>query len=374
MPYKIRHNTNYPPFTVRDLIARGENVGITNLLNDDIIKKIGNDWIFYITQTTSYRYNSIEPFVTNILTAYIYDNFKDRVILGKYANDFDGWDEQTDFAYYTDAIKRTIEYTLTANKEKYNKLYYAMVAEFNPLWNVDGETITERELHQTGTIDDTHRGEESTRRTGTDENARRGTETTTHTGNETNSRTGTETNVKDETEETTKTGTDTTARTGTDSTARTGTDTRTTANTTYDSAVMYDTERITDTPNTTDTTTHNTTDTTTHNTTDTTDRDATDTLTLNTNESLTRNLTDGVTHNTTDTTTHNTTDAMTRNLTDSNERNLTDRETIIETRHGNIGVTTTTKLLTEFVEYADLVKFLDIICRDVVNSFTYMTY
>lgn len=342
MPYKIRYNTKCPPFTVRDLIARGENVGVTNLLNDDIIKKIGNDWIFYVTQTTSYRYNAIEPFSTNILTAYIYDNFKDRVILGKYANEFDGWYEQADFGYFTDAIKRTIEYTLMANKEKYNKLYYAMIAEFNPLWNVDGETITERELKQTGTVDESKTGTETNKQTGSDEVATRGMDTNAHTG--------TETNVKDETADHTKT--------GSEATAHTGTDTRTTARTTYDSGTMFDTERVTDTPNTTDTTTFNTTE--------SNDVDATDTTTFNT--------TDTLTHNTTETETHNTTDTLTHNTLNSNERDLTDKETIHEIRRGNIGVTTTTKLLTEFVEYSDLVKFLNIICRDVVNSFTYMCY
>lgn len=342
MPLKIRYNTKHAPFTVRDLIVRGENVGMTNLLNDDFIKSVNNEWIYYVTQSTQYRYNNLEPFNTNILTAYVYDNFKDRVILGKYADEFDGWYENADFGYFSDMIKRSIEYTLIANKEKYNKMYYAMIAEFNPLWNVDGETITERELKQTGTIDDKKTGTETDRVTGTDEIARR--------GNDTNAHTGTETNVKDETSDHTKT--------GTEATAHTGSNTSTTARTTFDSATLYDTERVTDTPNNTDTTTFNTTE--------SDDVDATDTTTFNTS--------DTTTHNTTDTTTHNTTDTVTHNTNNTNERDLTDNEIIHEIRRGNIGVTTTTKLLTEFVEYSELVRFLDIIGRDVVNSFTYMTY
>lgn len=314
---KVRNNTNYTPFKIRDLIARGDSVGCTNLLNDNMFREIGTDWYYYITQTTDYRYNNLEPFYTNLITAFIYDNFKERVLLDKYSDEFVGWSESEDFNIYVEMIKRSVEYTLKSNTEKYNKLYYSMVAEFNPLWNVDGVEITERELRQTGTIEDS--------KTGTEESKKTGTETDTKTGTE-----GTET-------------------LGTETTTYSGSDTTTTAKTTYDSGTLYDTERTTIAKNTNDT------------------------KSIDTDTDTTYNTTDTLTHNTTDTLVHNTTDTLTHDTNNMNERDLTDNETIKITRQGNIGVTTTTKLLTEFREYADF-NFINIVATDIVNSITFMTY
>jgi len=64
---------------------------------------------------------------------------------------------------------------------------------------------------------------------------------------------------------------------------------------------------------------------------------------------------------------------MTYASTDTETRNLTDKEVTKNIKHGNIGVVSTVKLLQEYVELSDL-NILDIIAKDVVNSFTYMTY
>ena len=322
---RTRNNTDYAPFKLCDMIVRDNTAGCTDLLENDLFRDIGDEWLYYLDQNITYRYRGLTPFQTNIITAYIYDHFKERVMLDKYSDEFYKWNESTDFTIYVEMIKNSISQTLVSNREKYKKLYYSMIAEFNPLWNVDGTETTERELRQTGTIEDSKTGSETTERA----------------GDVTTEKTGTETDRK--------TGTEDTATTGTDATAHTGTNSTLTANTTYDSTTMYDKERTTDTLNTTDTTTHNTTDTLTHNTTDT------------------------LTHNTTDTTTHNTTDTLTHDTVNNNERDLLDTETIRVTRQGNIGVTTTTKLLTEFREYADF-SFIDIVARDIVNTITFMTY
>lgn len=338
---KTRNNTNYAPFKICDLIARNTTPGCTDLLDNNLFRDIGDEWLYYLDQTITYRYRELTPFDTNIITAYIYDNFKERVMLDKYSDEFYKWSESEDFNIYVEMVKNTISQTLISNREKYKKLYYSMIAEFNPLWNVDGTETTERELRQTGTVEDT--------KTGTETNAK--------TGDITIERTGTETDQKTGTESTARIGTETTDNTGTDATAHTGTDTTLTANTTYDSSTMYDKERTTDTLNTTDTTTHNTES----------------ELTLNTEDTTTHNTTDTLTHNTEDTTTHNTTDTLTHDTVNNNERDLLDKETIKVTRQGNIGVTTTTKLLTEFREYADF-NFIGVVARDIVNSITFMTY
>lgn len=387
---RVRNNTKYAPFKLRDMIMRDTAAGCTNLINDNLYRDIGTDWFYYLTQTCSYNAGYNTPITTNIITAYIFDNFKDRVMLEKYADEFDFWDESTDFSVYADMVKQSISYTLKANTEKYNKLYYAMIAEFNPLWNVDGTEITERELRQTGTVEDTGAGTDTTTNTGTDTTAKTGTETTTKTGTETDlltgrettNKTGTITTADTGTEALSKTGTDTLSKTGTETTAGTGGITTETANTTYDSSTYYNKEKVqetrdttdTKTLNTTDTTTLNTTDTKTLNTLDTVTNDTTDELVHNTSDQTTYNTTDELTHRTTDTVTHDTESETARNTHNINDRDLTDTEKIKVTRQGNIGVTTTTKLLTEYIEYSRISVFMDTVARDIVNTITYMTY
>lgn len=354
---KQLNNTGYAPFKVRDIIARGASVGCTNLINDDLFKTIGGDWLYYITQSATYKYRNLSRFDTNLITAYIYDNFKERVMLDKYSDEFYKWNETEDFNEYITMVKDSISNTLISNADKYNKLYYSVVAEFNPLWNVDGTEVTERELRQTGTIDNSKTGTETREISGDDTTTRTGTDTSSKSGYDSSSKTGTETNAK--------TGTETTANTGTETDEHTGTDTQETSNTSYDSATLYKTNEVINTKDLTDEKTLDTASTTTHNT--------TDTLTHNTTDRQDFNSSDTLTHNTTDTLTHDTTDTLTHDTSDTNERDLTDTEHITVTRQGNIGVTTTTKLLTEFREYANF-NFLNIVARDIINTITFMTY
>ena len=308
MPIRQRNNTSYPPIKIRDLIYRGNNTGLESLIPEDIHAAIPEDWIYFIKQSTSYM--GID---TDLLTSYIFEHFKDRVINDRYADEFYNWDESTDFAAFCYLIIGTISNTLMANTEKYNKIFYAEFAKFNPMWNVDGTEVTERTLDQTGT----------------DENAKSGKDTNTKTGNETDEKTGTEANT----------------RTGDETVSASGTDTRTTSRTTFDSSTFYDVEKVVDEP---------------------TQRE--DKTTYN-------NLKDETSFtNRKDTHTYNQVkDQTDYDSKDTETRNLHDVEYIKHTRQGNIGVVSTVRLLQEYVELSE-VNILDVIASDVVNSFTYMTY
>lgn len=325
MPLKLNRNTNRPPYKIKDLINRWTEEGATTLLNDSLTTKINDDFIFYLTQKANYTFVTGTQ-QTDILTAYIYDMFKDRVLLDKYAECFDGWSEISDFDAYVDMVKQTVENVIITNAEKYKKIYYAMTAQFNPLWNVDGTEITERELKQTGTNTRKKTGTDTTETTGEDSTETSGRDTVTNTG------------------------TDSTAQTGTDATAHSGSDTDTTQKTTFNEGTFFDTDKVTHGKNSTDTTTHNTTDTTTHNT-QTLDVDTRTTETTKTDSSET---------------TYNTQDLDTRNLNDT--------ERIVLTRQGNIGVVSTVKLLEEFKGLGEEIIFIDIVARDIVNSITFMVY
>ena len=309
MPLRVINNTNYAPIKIKDLITRGSNSGIPSLIPENINQQINDQWIYYLMQLDTYMLAQ-----TDLLTAHIYQNYKDRIIYDRYSDMFTGWNESEDFEVFVGMIEETIKTTLIGNKEKYRKIFEAQFLKFHPEWNVDGEEITERILNQTGTVNDQKTGDDTTTRTGNETDTKSGTETTTRTGSETNT--------------------------------ETGSTTETTSRTTYDSPTFYDAEKVTTTPNqATDTKTYN---------------QVTDTAAFN---------------NRTDTHTYNTVkDKTDYNNTNVNTRNLQDVEKTIYTRHGNIGVVSTVSLLKEYVELAEQINFLDIVAKDVVNSITYMTY
>ena len=309
MPLKVMNNTNYAPIKIKDLITRGSHSGVSSLIPENINQQINDQWIYYLMQLDTYMLAQ-----TDLLTAHIYQNYKDRIIYDRYSDMFSGWNESEDFEVFAGMLEETIKTTLIGNKEKYRKIFEAQFLKFHPEWNVDGEEITERILNQTGTVNDQKTGDDTTTRTGN--------ETDTKTGSETNTRTGSETNTE------------------------TGSTTETTSRTTYDSPTFYDAEKVTTTPNqATDTKTYN---------------QVTDTAAFN---------------NRTDTHTYNQVkDKTDYNNTNVNTRNLQDIEKTIYTRHGNIGVVSTVRLLQEYVEIAEQLNFLDIVAKDIVNSITYMTY
>lgn len=339
---RIRDNRKYAPVKVSDLIYRNLSTGLASLIPADIEQEIPDEWIYYIKQSASY-----DGITTDLMTAYIYEHFKGRVINDRYADEFIYWDENTDFTDYCDMVLDTVHNTLISNMEKYRKIYEAQNLKFHPEWNVDGEEITERELKQTGT--------DTRKKTGDDTNVKTGNETDTKTGKESTTKSGNETDAK--------TGKESTTKSGNETDEKTGTETVTTSKTTYDSSTFYDTDKEVTTPsNLKNTLTYN-------NVKDETEfTNRTDTHTYNNVKDETE-FTDR-----TDTHTYNSVqDKMTYNNTDTDTKNLTDKEIIKNVRHGNIGVVSTVKLLQEYVELSEL-NILDIISTDVVNSFTYMTY
>lgn len=356
----------------------------TALFNHDVYVKLSEyTWFVYIESLTTdfpmpISNNTYEHANSNIINDYIFNNYSKYDFLPKITEffTFDDFSE-TDREYMRTYINGIVENLLLKNAEKYEKLFTAMTAEFNPLWNVDGTETTIRTLERDGT--------ETTAKTGTVTDATTGTETTATTGTDETVRTGTETDAKSGYDSLGKTGTVATAKTGTETTKGTGTDTTVkngqenktidTSKASFNSSTLQPTESVTDdtqytniqeqeTKDLTDTLTHNTTDTTTHNTTDTQNYNSSNTLTRNTTDTRTANLQDQTTHNTTDTTTHNTTDQLTLDTIDT--------ERIEHIRQGNIGVTTTTKLLTEYVDFAEYVDFIKTISHDIVSELCYL--
>lgn len=309
MPLKTINNTEYPPIKIKDLIVRGNNSGILSIIPESINQQINDQWIYYLMQTDTYMLKQ-----TDMLTAYIFQNFKERVLLDRYSDMFTDWKESEDFETYAGLLEETIKTTLIGNKEKYRKIFEAQFLKFHPEWNVDSEEITERTLNQTGNVTDAKTGDDSTTRT----------------GNETDEKTGTESNT----------------RSGSETSTQSGSTTETTARTSYDSNTFYDAEKVTTQPNQAATTTQY--------------NDVKDETSFTGRK---------------DTHTYNTVkDKTDYNSTNTNTRNLQDIERTVLIRHGNIGVVSTVKLLQEYIQLAEEVNFLDIVARDVVNSISYLTY
>ena len=251
---------------------------------------------------------------TDYLTSRIYEMYSSRMLYDRYSEDFYEWDETNDFQTYCYMINTTVYHILKTNAEKYRKIYESQFLKFHPEWNVDGEEITERELNMTGTDAHAKTGDDSTTKSGNFELEKLGSEASTRSGNE--------------------------------KTDYAGTDTETISKTTYDSATFYDVEKRVNTP-----TTKN------------------DTLTYNNvkDEQTFTGRKDKTTYN-------NVKDKTDYNSTDTETRNMKDVEKTIYTRHGNIGVVSTVKLLLENVELAEKVDFCGSVARDIVNAISYMTY
>lgn len=315
---------------------------------------------------------------SDIISNHIFSNFGDYEILSKIMCYFDDDYTQDDTTILRGIFSRIIGNIFSRNKEKYEKIYKANEIAFNPLWNVDGTEVTTRTLERDGTETTTKTGTVADAKTGTVATAKTGTETTDHDNTVVEAHTGTDTNAKSGTETTTNTGTVADAKTGSDTTTKNGQEDRTidVGVSAYNSSTMTPKESTTDNlqyTNIQEQTTHNTTDTTTHNTTDTLTHNTTDLETLNLNDRTTIDETTEITHNTTDTTTHNTTNTTTNNTTDRLALDTVDTEHISVTRQGNIGVTTTTKLLTEYVDFANYVDFVNTISTDIIREICYTT-
>lgn len=232
-------------------------------------------------------------------------------------------------------VKATIVTLFAVNTWKYKHLYNLYAAEYNPIWNVDGEEKTVIHRESTGTRDmtDGKSGDDTTEYLGEESIGKGGTETLAISGTETRGREGTITNQNS----------------GDVQQART----------TFDSDTDYDTNKTTDSTKT-----------------ETkygkTALGSSDPYQETTSFSDRQNET---TYNTTDTrsfddradkTTYNSTNTIDEDTTMSYD------ETVTHKRGGNIGVTMTQQMANAELDFVGRFKFFDTIAHDIASTISYL--
>ena len=316
---------------VQKLLKLGEYIDkYTNILPSDtaVLPLASDDW-----------YIAVKSQFNDLAWMYYYD--REMLQGGRFP------DDQEDIAL--ENIKRCIAIYLIQNRRRYERLFNAFTADFNPLWNVDGVT---------GTISEGSKGGyDEQKKTGNDKYQKSGTETSTRTGSEEHSKEGTDTveTTYDSVNE----------RNGTIDVEPIGEDYETTSATTFDDSTWRDTEKKTTShslgakeettyTNLADAKTGTDTEETTYDSTFTdTYNQVADTLSFNQRE-------DKTTYDTTDKTTYNTNDKFI--------------EMVI--RQGNIGVTRSDELISKAIELfnSSLYDFYKTVVRDCVNQLTYRVY
>lgn len=301
-------------------------------------------------------------------------------------------------SYVEDELKQAVIDLFNAKNVEYKKLYAMSIAEYNPLFNVDGTTI---EVHS-GTDTNTNSGTDRTSLSGSDTVSHSGTDTTSHSGYDTAAKTGTDATARTGSDTIGLSGDDTVKSTGTDSVANTGTDKK--RNTGTLTSVDSNSDTITnkvsafdssssvdDTESTTDYGKSNTrTDNLVeeyenHKTTDTT-YGKQDKTTHNTTETTTYNSTETLTHNTTDRTDFNSSIATQRNTEDETEYGKIETlthghieamqhgERIEVTKQGNQGITMTQQLISAELDIAPRLNFLNIVAADIARELCESVY
>lgn len=240
-------------------------------------------------------------------------------------------------------IKKTLLIHLKSKARLYDRMFNAYMADFNPLWNVDGVVGEIREVNHTGTDTNAKTGTDSLESYTSGSNTRTGNETDRYEGSQKNNRTGNETKTYD------------------------GADIEVTSRTTYDSANYNPVEKIERgykmaTPSggevdEKEETLHydNVADTTTF-------TDRVDTHAYN-------NVKDQISSSGTDTTTYNSTN--------TNTKALKDTDLFMQIRQGNIGVTKSSELLADAMELYglnELMDFVHFVVNDCINQLAYSVY
>lgn len=326
----------------------------------------------------------------NILEEY----YEDEI----YSGDISNCNDNQFNSYVEDELKQAVIDLFNAKNVEYKKLYAMSIAEYNPLFNVDGTTI---EVHS-GTDTSTNSGTDRTALTGSDTVSHSGTDTTSHSGYDTAAKTGTEATARTGSDTIGLSGDDTVKSTGTDSVANTGTDKK--RNTGTLTSVDSNSDTITnkvsafdsysgvdDTESTTDYGKSNTrTDNLVeeyenHKTTDTT-YGKQDKTTHNTTETTTYNSTETLTHNTTDRTDFNSSIAMQRNTEDETEYGKIETlthghveamqhgERIEISKRGNQGITMTQQLISAELDIAPRLNFLNVVAADIARELCESVY
>lgn len=201
-------------------------------------------------------------------------------------------------------------------EHSFEKMYAALVAEYNPLWNVDGvEGLVSKDSH-TGSVADTHSGRDTLQASGSD--------TTSHTGSDTDILSGSDTTYHDITK-------DETVRTGSEVDSKRGNDTSTSSVATFDSGGNLSPERSDRTDYLSDNT---------H-----TYSSVKDAHTLDSQDQTSYGKTDTFTHGHIETTAHGKKDEQIYNSTMTQVNDLEDDHVELKIRQGNIGVTKSTDLI-----------------------------
>lgn len=232
-------------------------------------------------------------------------------------------------------VKSTIVVLFAMNTWKYEHLFNLYVAQYNPIWNVDGEekTVTHRE--ESGTLDKTDgkSGDDTLEYMGSEGLAKSGDDTLEYLGSSSK------------------------GISGTISTKNSGDVQQ--AKTTFDSDTDYDTEKTTDTTasdNTYGKKSDGTSDPYSESTSFTGRKDKT---TYNSTD--TRSFT-----NRKDKTTYNSTNTIGEDTTGTYDEEIT------HTRKGNIGVTQTQAMFSAELELAGRFKFFDTIAHDIAATISYI--
>ena len=263
-------------------------------------------------------------FITSLFDDQVWSNFYRREVFSNAK--FTGTNDEL-----LAVIKKTIAIHWKSRNRIYNRMFNAYMADFNPLWNVDGVTGEIRESTHTGTDTDTHSGKDTTL---TEDNG-----TIKKSGSEVDTIAGSKTNI----------------RSGNEVTASSGTDTVAGSKTTYDSDTLYPTDQAE------------------------TDYGRSDTHTYN-------NVTDTESYaNRSDTHQYNNV-TDTHDLDGKNETtyasqlkktlNLKDKDIALTIRQGNIGVTKSSELLQDTLDlYAtDLMDFVKYVMNDTLDQVSYAVY
>lgn len=357
----------------------------TNYMSNDMYLYLAQyDWFAFITTNkvnfplpleTAHQFTE-----TDILTAHIYNNYSRYEFLPKISLMF-SFDDFTnsDLHILRDIIDNTVGTVLYRNAEKYEKLFKANTLEFNPLWNVDGTETTTRTLERDGFEKTTHDGADT----------------------ETQTNNNTDKTSYDTTEKLTRDTTDKLTIDTDNKTSYSSTDT-TTYNSETDTTTYNNTLQKSGQENTTVATSKSAFNASTQQPTETVHNDlefnarqdhktGTDTTAKTGGHAdaktgydlIENNGTETTEHTGDDTTTHTGDDTTTHTGTIENKTeydsftktdiDTTDTERIEHVRQGNIGVTTTTKLLTEYVDFANYFNFIDTVCHDIVSELCYMT-
>ena len=228
-----------------------------------------------------------------------------------------------------------------ARQHAFTKMYAALLAEYNPLWNVDG---VEGLVTKT-----THSGTDTLAKTGKDTVQASGNDTVSNTGTDTDTLSGTDTTHLDVTK-------DENTRTGSEALARTGNDTDTDAVATFDSGGNLF-------PSGSKRTDYLSTDTTTYNS-------VKDSRLRNETDATTYGKVDTFVHGKIETTAHGKKDETTYNSTNTNTKNLVDDYLEMKIRQGNIGVTKSTDLIESEMKLRDAWdKLLDTFVADFIHSY-----